>query len=123
MKLFVYGTLKKDFSGHNFLAPYIKNGDMKPFGKFEIHGFKLYVGIAPFLVRSDNKEDIVVGELYEIYNNVVIEKLDVGESWCYNREIVKDDVYAYVAKKSKYLDEAVYAGSVYTKKMDNIIKN
>lgn len=25
MKLFIYGTLKKDFSGHYFLIPYIEN--------------------------------------------------------------------------------------------------
>lgn len=123
MKLFIYGTLKKDFLGHNFLVPYIENGQVKPLGYFRIYGFELRVGIAPFLVRSSNSENIVEGELYEFSDSSIIEYIDIGESWYYNREIVCDEIYAYIAKQGKYLDESIPAGSIYTKKMDNEIKS
>jgi len=94
-KVFVYGSLKKNFQNHSLLK------ESKFIGNAEISGYKMYnIGYFPGIVKSDAK-DVVKGEIYEI-NMDVETRLDYLECIpdLYRKEYVNTEfgvciVYVY----------------------------
>lgn len=74
--VFVYGTLKKGFGNHNYLL-----GHLEPLAEDKLAGHKMYsLGGFPAIVESDNEEDVVYGELYEV-NPAELRRLDGLEGY------------------------------------------
>ena len=93
VKLFVYGTLKRNFALHSWMIK--SNSKFLFIGRLE--DYALYHEGIPLIVRE--KKSSVIGEVYEIDMDFLI-LLDVLEGG-YDREFEKikirnDFVYAYV---------------------------
>lgn len=59
-KVFVYGTLRKEGSLHYMI-------DKEPVAMAKLRGFKMYnLGAYPAITPSNDFNDIIVGEIYEI---------------------------------------------------------
>lgn len=101
-KVFVYGSLKKNFQNHALLK------EAKFIGNAEISGYKMCnLGYFPGIVESDAK-DVVKGEIYEIDKDVEA-KLDYleGIPHHYRKEYVNTEfgvciVYIYNMDTSMY---------------------
>ena len=98
MRAFVYGTLKNGYRNHRLLE------NSKFVGNGEIKGFALYdLGSFPAIVDSENPEEIILGELYEI-DEPTLASLDhlESEGHLYKRRLVN------VAVDGNELDAYVY---------------
>lgn len=129
MLILIYGTIKQKCLGHDFLVPYLKNGDVELIQEDAIiAGYEIRLSIAPFLVRCpDNDSNAYVrGEIYNFHNEEIIKELDNGESWAYKREIIYENtarkIYAYVAQPHKELELSFSIGHEYKKEHDNFLK-
>ena len=74
-KVFVYGTLKKGGALHGHLenAKFVKEE--------ELSGFEMFnVGWFPAIVKTDNKDSKVKGEVYEVDDNLM-STLDMVEGY------------------------------------------
>lgn len=84
-KLAVYGTLRKDYWNHRYIS---EQG-----GKFvkteRLQGFNMYGKLIPCVVPSDNKEDSVFVEIYELEDEA-LPRIDMLEGY---REGDKDNIY------------------------------
>ena len=85
-KIFVYGTLKKNSWNHGWLE------DSTFVREQAVHGFKLFQSGIPYMIRTDNPEDRVLGEVYEVSEKTRgnIDRLEGHPDW-YRREIVSMD--------------------------------
>lgn len=73
MKYFAYGTLKKGFPNY----PLLKYICAKFVGSGFITGYKMYdLGNYPTIIKSNNENDIVYGEVFEVED---FNRLDVLE--------------------------------------------
>ena len=94
-KIFVYGSLKKDYWNHRYL------GDSKFVTKLNLMGYKLYTDGIPYMVKTAIPEDRVAGEIYEVDDDTLglLDDLEGHPNW-YKREIVSahdlQPVEAYV---------------------------
>lgn len=102
--VFVYGTLKKGFRANNILE------DCEFIGKEVIKGFSMYnyMDKFPFIVRTDNKEDIVCGEIYLVPIDKIAYELDIYEGYnpyalenLYIREVIDLSVVGSGIYKNK----------------------
>ena len=85
MKLFSYGSLKKNHYNHRLL------GTSKFLYETNIPGYILYdTGHYPVAVRSDKSGDYINGEVYEIDENVWGVLLDVELNAGYIKAYYKD---------------------------------
>ena len=88
MIIFCYGTLKRGFYNHQWL------GENKYFGGLYLNGYRMYTnGIYPAIVKSDNQDDVIYGELYEIDKNVFdpIIRMELGAN--YNMEEIDIELH------------------------------
>ena len=81
--IFVYGTLKSGYYNHSILG----NADF--LGELVIPNFKLFESGIPFMKRSENPEDKVLGELYKVSDESLVDmdRLE-GHPTGYRREKV-----------------------------------
>lgn len=91
MKIFAYGTLKKDGLLHKHMegAEYIR--------KKRLHGYVLYLApdeTYPLLYFTGNKEDVVVGELWKI-DKKIKKKLDIYEEGYVLKKLLKSPIMTY----------------------------
>lgn len=70
MKLFVYGTLKKGYANHHVLdgAKFVCNASMPNAVLYSLGGF-------PGLQTTENSNDVVTGEVYEI-DEAILKRCD-----------------------------------------------
>jgi len=69
--MFVYGTLKRGFSNHRLM------GQSKYLGKTLVPGLKMFsMGGFPGCIKSGDNDDEVIGELYEVTSEEVLQDLD-----------------------------------------------
>ena len=114
--LFVYGTLKKNFSAHRILkqSPAAFLGEAKTTPEYHLYD----VGSFPGLIFDDSSEGGVFGELYQV-PEAAFKNLDRYE--CVNtglfrrEEIILEDetkAYAYIfnsnVENAKRIDEGVW---------------
>jgi len=99
MKYFAYGTLKRGFPNY----PLLEYLDAKFVGSGFITGYKMYdLGNYPTIVKSNNEDDIVYGEVFEVED---FNKLDIleGVKWgLYERitlPVNGEECYVYVCGK------------------------
>ncbi|EOD01462.1 gamma-glutamylcyclotransferase family protein [Caldisalinibacter kiritimatiensis] len=99
-KMFVYGTLMKRHSNHDFLK------NQRFIGKGLLKGYKMYRVVISFpgIVKSSQIEDVVIGEVYEIDKKTLqnLDKLE-GEGHMYKR--VKENI---ILEDNKELEAYVY---------------
>lgn len=100
-KLFVYGTLKKNFSNHDFLKDAEYLYDAYTLTKFQM----LDLGYYPALVKDDNGY-CIKGEIYKI-NKKILDDIDILEGYphFYTRELIPTNmsnfmVYVYYLKNN-----------------------
>lgn len=94
VKLFVYGTLRKEGTANHFLL----NSTLLD-SAVVLNGYSLYsFGPYPFAIRTDNDKDFIVGDIYEVEEDTLL-ILDDYEGEMYKREIEKiNGFYIYVKK-------------------------
>ena len=93
--IFVYGTLKSGYHNHRILG-----SDAEFLGEVVIAGFKLFESGIPFMKRTNNTKDCVLGEIYTVTdkNLVHVDHLE-GHPTGYRREPVfgdDDDLETYI---------------------------
>lgn len=100
-KLFVYGTLKKDFSNHNYLKSAKYLYDAFTLTKFQM----LNLGYYPALIKDEDGYSIK-GEVYRITENI-LKNIDILEGYpdFYTRELITTNmsnfmVYIYYLKNN-----------------------
>ena len=74
-RIFVYGTLKRGFSAHDLM------GNSAFVGEFRTHPrYHLYdVGSFPTIAETNEHGNGVLGEVYEVDNKAVMQRLDYYE--------------------------------------------
>lgn len=96
VKLFVYGTLRKGSKGHRYLLSANLLAENE-----KIYGLRMYDnGFYPFVIKVDNLDEFVVGEIYQIAENI-LPKLDhyEGTPSLYKRVYhEKKDLYLYLSQ-------------------------
>lgn len=99
MKYFAYGTLKRGYCNY----PLLEYIGAKFVGSGFITGYKMYdLGKYPTIIKSNNKDDIVYGEIFEVED---FNRLDIleGVKWgLYERIILPvngKECYVYVCGK------------------------
>lgn len=124
MYIFIYGTLKKGFSNHDFLFPYLQNKSVKFECDYKVNGYKLLIGADPYLVKS-NFEDEVFGEIYDFNDSYIVKQLDISENWNYERKVIskynEDKLYSYLAKDSEFTRSAYFITEEFSRISDNFI--
>jgi len=91
---FIYGSARKGMYNHSFLEDSVK---FKSYAVLE--GFKLYsLRQYPAVLKSDNSQDVVVGEIYEFIKD---EKLNIFD----NMEIVAGYKRIYTKVKDEHNKE------------------
>jgi len=76
----VYGTLKKGYWNHDYIAPLIKKGKARFIGKGKVYGYLLGGSIIPFAKRTNEPNDWIEVEVYEICDKVGIKRIDALEA-------------------------------------------
>lgn len=92
MLVFVYGSLKKGFYNHSLIAPF------EQVAKGTINGKMYSLGAFPAIVLSDNPEELVHGEIYNVNTPSGLASLDMLEG--YNPES-KYNFYNRISVKCK----------------------
>jgi gamma-glutamylcyclotransferase (GGCT)/AIG2-like uncharacterized protein YtfP len=100
MKVFVYGTLLDGESNHQWLQDSPKIGDTI-ISKFQMHD----MGAFPALVENETSLSKIVGEVYEITDEVLkmLDRLE-GFPGFYDRKLITTefgDAWVYYNNKSK----------------------
>lgn len=86
IRLFVYGTLREGYGLHNNLR------GCKKVGEGWLHGFKMYARGIPFVVKSDDPNDKVFGEIYEVkVGSRTLDTIDAIEGG-YTRTMIADQL-------------------------------
>lgn len=84
--VFVYGTLMKRHCNHDFLK------NQRFVGKGLLKGYKMYqVFTFPGIVKSDQEEDVIIGEVYEI-DEKTLKNLDRLEREGYLYKRIKENI-------------------------------
>ena len=97
-KVFVYGTLKKGGALHGNLAR------SEFVGEAELSGFEMYNvgGWFPAIVKTDNKDPKVKGEIYKI-DDETLSRLDMVEGYpgLYQREETEHGIVYFMEDAEK----------------------
>lgn len=93
MLIFVYGSLKKGFSNHSLISPF------KQVAKGTIQGRMYSLGAFPAIVLSDNPEELVHGEIYDVNTEYGLKTIDSLEG--YNPDRKDNHFYLRVPTKCK----------------------
>lgn len=107
-KLFVYGTLKKDFHAHSLLksCPAAFYGEIKTKPDYHLYD----VGSFPGLVFDESQEGGVTGELYEIPQSSFnqLDRYECTATGLFRREVIEleDGTKAYAYIFNSDLDHA-----------------
>ncbi len=115
-KVFVYGTLRKGFWNHVLLK------DSEFVEERWLPGFRIHGAGIPFMVRTENENDKVYGEIYKV-DDETLQQLDWLEGhpdWYVRQEVDEEGVQAYVmpethayATELQWIDNGVYGGRTY----------
>jgi len=109
-KIFVYGTLKSGHHNHDLI------GNSKQVAEMTVLGFKMYQRGIPYMIRTDNHEDKVLGEVYEVDDRTLksLDQLEGHPNW-YRREdvsVIKLDTDTYPVPVQGYVYIAYLPSSV-----------
>lgn len=101
--IFVYGTLKKGFGNHHFLANSICHGECRTTEKF-----KMLLPAFP-VIMLDAHGYSVAGELYEV-NAGTLERLDrlEGEGHMYHRRLITVLIHGVALAAEGYIGDEQY---------------
>jgi gamma-glutamylcyclotransferase (GGCT)/AIG2-like uncharacterized protein YtfP len=114
--IFVYGTLKKGYGNHRLLR------DCEFVEEFVVPGFKLFESGIPYMKRTGNPDDKVLGEVYKVDNRSLqyLDQLEGHPDW-YRREVVvhespdtvDNDLEGYVYLPEVHCPESPKVDGVY----------
>lgn len=119
MKVFVYGTLKRNYGNNRLLAGCDFEGEQI------IPGYKLYYSYEyyGFPVAHPSENSFIKGEIYNIPDDIaagIIRNLDFLESngSMYNRTMINEDTFLYVGHPDnwawKILTECPSENNIYS---------
>ena len=106
-----YGTLRE--GGYNHARLVAQDKGAKKLGEMRITGYKMFdLGHYPFAVKTGDKKDSMVVELYELQDEYIIElihRMEVGALYGIEKETINNNTYwVYV-----YDDAKDYGGRGY----------
>ena len=111
--IFVYGSLRKGF--YNYKSCGLDKA--KFLGEGFISGFKMFsLGSYPCVVKSNDDNDVIFGEIYEVDDVTKIRNMELGAGY-FEEEIIINGIKAkiYVFNENKLHKKILVEGGIWKK--------
>ena len=105
-RIAVYGTLKKGYWNYErFIEPHLESGKVRFVGNGIVRGYLIGGDVIPFAKRTNNQDNYIKVEVYEINDEKVMRSIDQLEG-AYKKVKVKVEM-----NNGEIIDAFMYDGS------------